>query len=158
MTMPKLGVISFKDGVKGVNWTLLLFMAATLELGEALIESGGAEWLVQNLFTLLQGSLAASTLIVTVAIAAMALLSHLLITSRIARTSVLIPPVVLLGVSLGYNPTTLAFIATAAAGFCLTLPTSAKPVAMFSQLKGATYSPRDLLRLSAWCRATRAIP
>ncbi|MDZ7359129.1 MAG: SLC13 family permease [candidate division KSB1 bacterium] len=148
VTMPTLGVISFKEGIKGVNWTLLLFMAATLELGEALIESGGAEWLVQNLFTLLHGSGFTSALIVAGAIAVIALLSHLLITSRIARTSVLIPPVVLLGVSLGYNPTTLAFIATAAAAFCLTLPTSAKPVAMFSQLEGATYQPRDLLKLS----------
>ncbi|MDZ7266406.1 MAG: SLC13 family permease [candidate division KSB1 bacterium] len=149
VTMPGLGVISFKEGVKGVNWTLLLFMAATLELGEALVESGGAAWLVKTLFTLLRDSDLSSTLIVTAAIATLALLSHLLITSRIARTSVLIPPVVLLALSLGYNPTTLAFLATAAAAFCLTLPTSAKPVAMFCQLDGTTYQPRDLLKLSS---------
>ena len=39
---------------------------------------------------------------------------------------------------------------TAAAGFCHTLPASAKPVALFADLPGTpTYTPRDLLRLSA---------
>ena len=149
VTAPHFGILSFKDGIKGINWNMLLFMAATLELGEALTESGGAEWLVRNLFSVLQGPIASSALFVTSVVAIVSLLSHLLITSRTARSSVLVPLVVLLAVSLGYNPTTIAFLSTAAAGFCLTLPVSAKPVAMFSQLQEPTYEPRDLLRLSS---------
>ncbi len=129
---------------------MLLFMAATLELGEALIESGAAEWLVARLFSALQGPVAPSALIVISVVTIVSLLSHLLITSRTARSSVLVPLVVLLGVSLGYNPTTLAFLSTAAAGFCLTLPVSAKPLSMFNQFKNPTYEPRDLLRLSGF--------
>ncbi|MCG8352231.1 MAG: anion permease, partial [Chloroflexales bacterium] len=121
VTMPNVGVLSFKEAVKKVEWNMLLFMAATLELGEALIESGGAEWIVQGLFRTLQGGATNSALFATAVVAIVSLLSHLLITSRTARASVLIPLVVLLGVSLGFNPTTLAFISTAAAGFCLTL-------------------------------------
>jgi|GEM_PF-497464 len=150
VTAPGIGIVSFKDGIKSVNWTMLLFMAATLELGEALIESGAAEWLVARLFTVLQGPVATSSLMVISVVTIVSLLSHLLITSRTARSSVLVPLVVLLGVSLGYNPTTLAFLSTAAAGFCLTLPVSAKPLAMFNQLKEPTYEPRDLLRLSGF--------
>ena len=45
----------------------------------------------------------------------------------------------------------VAFASTAAAGFCHTLTSSAKPVAMFAETDGvAHYSPADLLRLSAW--------
>jgi solute carrier family 13 (sodium-dependent dicarboxylate transporter), member 2/3/5 len=150
VTAPNVGVISFKDGAKSINWLMLIFMAATLELGEALIESGGAEWLVESAFGALGGSLASSAPVVLSGVIIVSLLSHLVITSRTARSSVLVPLVVLLGVSLGYNPTTLAFVSTAAAGFCLTLPVSAKPVAMFSQLKEPTYEPKDLLRLSSF--------
>jgi hypothetical protein len=42
----------------------------------------------------------------------------------------------------------LAFLSTAAAGFCLTLPVSAKPVTMFGKVDVATYTPNDLLKLS----------
>lgn len=43
------------------------------------------------------------------------------------------------------NPAALAFASTAAAGFCHTFTSSAKPVALFSD----AYRPKDLLRLSA---------
>lgn len=48
------------------------------------------------------------------------------------------------------DPAAAAFASTAAAGFCHTLPSSAKPVALFSRVEGVeAYGPRDLLRLSA---------
>ena len=146
---PNIGIISFKEGIKEVNWNLLLFLAATLKLGDALSNSGGAEWLVNSVFDRLDGSLAGSTFFVISVIALVSLLSHLLINSRSARASVLLPLVIILGQSLGYNPTALVFMSTAAAGFCLTLPISAKPVAMFNQLNEPTYEPQDLLRLSS---------
>ena len=105
--------------------------------------------IVNSLFNQLDGSFASSTLFVISVVTLVSLLSHLLINSRSARASVLVPVVIILGKSLGYNPTALAFISTAAAGFCLTLPISAKPVAMFNQLDRPTYQPQDLLRLSS---------
>jgi di/tricarboxylate transporter len=63
---------------------------------------------------------------------------------------VLVPLVVAAAVGAGVNPVAAALASTAAAGFCHTLPASAKPVALFSDLPGTpTYTPRDLLRLSA---------
>lgn len=151
VTAPGVGVIDFKTSLKSVNWNLLLFMAATLELGEALIESKAAEWLIQKLFGMFQGGWTSSSFVVISTVAIISLLSHLFITSRTARASVLIPLIVLLAVSLGYNPTTLAFLATAAAGYCLTLPVSAKPVSMFNQIEGVdTYEAADLFRLSKY--------
>lgn len=44
-----------------------------------------------------------------------------------------------------------AFASTAAAGFCHTLTSSAKPVAIFAETDGQpNYEPADLLRLSKW--------
>ena len=148
ITLPAVGVIDFKDALKSVEWNMLIFMAATLELGKALIESGAAQWLVEQSFTIFSDSLGASALAVVSAVTIISLLSHLVINSRTARSSVLVPLVVLLGVALGYNPVTLAFLSTAAAGFCLTLPVSAKPVTMFGKVDVATYTPNDLLKLS----------
>ncbi len=52
--------------------------------------------------------------------------------------------------AVGLSPAAVAFASTAAAGFCHTLPSSAKPVALFAKVEDTeTYSPRDLLRLSA---------
>lgn len=150
VTAPRFGAISFKDGIKGVEWNLVLFMAATLKLGEALIDSGGAQWLVTGVFATLQNRAINSPYVIIAAVAILSLLSHLIITSRTARSSVLIPLVVLFAASLGLNPTLLAFLSTAAAGFCLTLPVCAKPAMMFSQAEGTTYDARDLLKLSGW--------
>jgi di/tricarboxylate transporter len=69
----------------------------------------------------------------------------LVIQSRSARSSVLVPLIIPIAVATGVNPVIAAFASTAAAGFCHTLPASAKPMAMFAD----AYHPRDLLKLSA---------
>ena len=148
VTLPHVELVPFKNALKHVEWNLLLFMAATLKISEALVTSGAADWLIRHAFQFLAtGTPTANLLLVTV-VTVVSLLAHLLITSRTARSSVLVPLVVLLGLSLDFNPMLLAFLSTAAAGFCLTLPVSAKPVAMFANLEVPAYTPRDLLRLS----------
>jgi sodium-dependent dicarboxylate transporter 2/3/5 len=135
ITAPRLGTTTFRDAFAGVPWSLLLFMAATTVLGTALIESGAAH--------LLAGLVDPAHLLPTVIVTS--LLAHLVIQSRSARSSVLIPIVIPLAVAAGMNPAALAFASTAAAGFCHTLTSSAKPVALFAH----AYRPRDLLKLSA---------
>lgn len=150
LTMPAIGVITFKDAFKNIEWNMIIFMAATLKIGESLVKSGAAEWLIENLFAKANGTGVTSPLLIVSIVAFVSLIAHLFINSRTARSSVLIPLIVLLSVSLGYEPTSLAFLSTMAAGFCLTLPVSAKPVAMFSQIESIeTYKPSDLLKLSS---------
>ncbi len=148
-TAPRFGMFSFMEAIKKVEWSLLIFLAATMEISESLIESGGAKWLMDHLFMMLQSGASVSAWFVVSIVTAVSLLSHLLINSRTARSSVLVPLVVMLGLSLGYQPAGLAFISTAAAGFCLTLMVSAKPVSIFGQIETPTYSAQDLLRLSS---------
>ncbi|MEU4007544.1 SLC13 family permease [Streptomyces pseudogriseolus] len=141
---PALGTVRLKDALKTVPWSLLLFMAATMAMGVALAESGAADWLVGGLPADI-GPLTFLTVVVAVSTAA-----HLVLQSRSARSSVLVPLVVAAAVTAGVNPVAAALASTAAAGFCHTLPASAKPVTLFAEIPGTpTYTPRDLLRLSA---------
>ncbi|MCG8927807.1 SLC13 family permease [Lentzea sp. CC55] len=134
ITSPRLGTTTLKAALADIPWSLLLFMAATTVLGTALVRSGAAESVA--------GLISPDHLLPTVI--AVSLLAHLVVQSRSARSSVLIPIVIPLAVAAGMNPAALAFASTAAAGFCHTFSSSAKPVALFAH----TYRPRDLLKLS----------
>ncbi|MFC0494054.1 SLC13 family permease [Streptomyces mutabilis] len=141
---PALGTVRLKDALRTVPWSLLLFMAATMAMGVALADSGAAKWLVSGL----AADVAPAVFLgVVVAVSTAA---HLVLQSRSARSSVLVPLVIAAAVGAGVNPVAAALASTAAAGFCHTLPASAKPVTLFSDIPGTpTYTPRDLLRLSA---------
>ncbi|MDQ8701444.1 SLC13 family permease [Streptomyces sp. LHD-70] len=141
---PALGTVRLKDALKTVPWALLLFMAATMAMGVALADSGAAKWLVSGLPVTVPPWLFLAVVIL------LSTAAHLILQSRSARSSVLVPLVVAAAVGAGVNPVAAALASTAAAGFCHTLPASAKPVTLFSELPGTpTYTPRDLLRLSA---------
>ncbi|MEI5100118.1 SLC13 family permease [Streptomyces sp. PmtG] len=141
---PALGTVRLKDALKTVPWSLLLFMAATMAMGVALSESGAAAWLVSGL------PVGVSPWLFLAVVVAVSTAAHLVLQSRSARSSVLVPLVVAAAASSGVNPVAAALASTAAAGFCHTLPASAKPVTLFAEIPGTpTYTPRDLLRLSA---------
>lgn len=142
-----LRTIGPRAGWSAIKWDLLVFMAATLVLGEALVASGAGQALLDTLFGFADGG--GHTVLVAVLVAAISLTAHLVITSRTARATVLVPLVVILALSLGLNPTALAFLSTAAAGYCLTMVVSAKPMRIFAKVDGDTYTPSDLGRLSA---------
>lgn len=141
---PALGTVRLKDALKTVPWALLLFMAATMAMGVALAESGAAKWLVGGV------PLDVPPWLFLTVVVAVSTAAHLILQSRSARSSVLVPLVVAAAVGSGVNPVAAALASTAAAGFCHTLPASAKPVTLFADIPGTpTYTPRDLLRLSA---------
>lgn len=148
LTSPVIGTIQFKEAVKQINWNMLIFLAASMLIAESLIESGGAKWIVEKSFAVMHLIFNGNVFLIVTVVAGLSLLSHLVINSRTARSSVLVPMVIILAVSLGINATALAFISTAAAGFCLTLVISAKPVLMFSQCDRDTFEQKDLLYLS----------
>ncbi|MET9375089.1 SLC13 family permease [Streptomyces sp. NPDC002992] len=142
---PMLGTVRLKDGLGAVPWPMLLFMAATTAMGVALVDSGAADWLVGGLPA---GVPAWAFLAVVVVVGTVA---HLVLQSRSARSSVLVPLVMAAAVGAGVNPVAAALASTAAAGFCQTLPASAKPVALFAEPPDGVpgFTPRQLLRLSA---------
>ncbi|AXK32768.1 SLC13 family permease [Streptomyces armeniacus] len=144
---PVLGTVRLKDALRTVPWSLLLFMAATMAMGIALSRSGAAGWLVGGLGA--SGDSRLPPWLFLAVVVAVSTAAHLVLQSRSARSSVLVPLVVAAAAGAGVNPVAAALASTAAAGFCHTLPASAKPVALFADVPGiTTYTPRDLLRLS----------
>lgn len=158
MTHPSVGAVSLAKGLKSVPWSLLMFMAATLTLGTALVKSGAADWLASQTLGQLRGSGRQAALGFVVAVVLLSTAAHLVIQSRSARSAVLIPIIIALAPGVGVSPTAAAMASTAAAGFCHTLTSSAKPMTLYSRVSGApTYAPSDLLRLSAWLAPLSAL-
>ncbi|MDQ0642503.1 SLC13 family permease [Microbacterium murale] len=129
---PSIGCTSLPVAVKKVPWTLLLFLAATLALASALTATGAAAWLGRLALAPMASLGPAAGIAFALVVIALSLLAHLMIPSRSARSAAIIPLVIVLAPGLGVDPAAAAFASTAAAGFCHTLPSSAKPVAMFA--------------------------
>lgn len=142
--------VPLQAAVKDVEWNLLIFLAATLAIGAALIDTGAAAYLAQGVLRLVPGPILDEPVMVIAAAAFIATLSHLVIVSRTARVAVLVPAVALPLAALGHDPFTLVMTVTVGSGFCQTLPISAKPVMIFAASGDAPFDGRDLLRLSLW--------
>ncbi|WP_081161605.1 SLC13 family permease [Ensifer aridi] len=142
--------ISLKEALKGVEWNLILFLAATLLIGEALLTSGAARYLVDQTLSAINGTLSPAPWMVVVIAALVSSLAHVVITSRTARASVLLPAVALPLAGFGADPSALIFVTTVGSGFCQTLMVSAKPVVLFGSGEVQTFTQADLLRLAAF--------
>jgi anion transporter len=143
------GVLGWKEGVKAVEWNLILFVGAALLLGKALIETGASRWIFQELFAASRMATSMTALMTLLALALLSLTSHLYITSHSARAAALVPVMLSLATSMNLDPTAVLFISTAGMDYCLTFPVSSKALLMFQGLEEETYQPVDLLRLSA---------
>ena len=145
-----MGSVGLGTALKAVPWSMLMFMAATLTLGAALVDSGAAQWLAERVLGPVASTGAAAGWVFVVVVVLVSTAAHLVIQSRSARSAVLVPLVVSLAPGVGVDPVAAAFASTAAAGFCHTLTSSAKPVTLFSDIEGIdSYEPRHLLRLSS---------
>lgn len=143
ISSPHMGTLEFKDAIRLIPWNLLLFMAATIAMSQALLSSGAGDVLAASMLGAANPAVFVALVIIVSSVA------HLLIQSRSARSAVLIPLVVATAPALGINPVAVAFISTVAAGFCHTLSSSAKPLAIFSGLEPETFTSRELMKVSA---------
>jgi di/tricarboxylate transporter len=149
LTLPGIGVLKWKEGLKAVSWNLILFVGAALVLGRALIDSGAAQWIINQLFIVTGIVGAQSRTVILFVLAFISLTSHIYMTSHTARAAALVPALLYLGSSLQLNPVAVLFISTVGMDYCLTFPVSSKALLMFQELEGETYKPADLLRLSS---------
>lgn len=154
LTAPMLGVLSFKDGAKAVNWPLILFVGAAMLLGRTLIDTQAASWAMNAAFEGL-GLQAAngarqvlSEWFVIAAISALAMVSHLLITSHVARAAALGPPLLLFAQTAGVDPIAVLFIGAVGMNYCITLPVCSKALMVFQDDGTGGFTPGDLARLS----------
>jgi sodium-dependent dicarboxylate transporter 2/3/5 len=140
--------VSVKDAFKSVEIELLVFLAATFVLAKSLSQSGADTWMARQLVEALPSWFTGNGVFVMAFVAVASLMAHLVITSRTARASVLIPLIVVPMSALGHDLTTLVMISILGTGFCQTLTASSKPVALFANISAPTYGQSDLVRLS----------
>ncbi|MGL4321554.1 MAG: SLC13 family permease, partial [Paracoccaceae bacterium] len=137
-----------KDVFRAIDIELILFMAATMLIAQAMTETGADTWLAAQAMAALPRGVLASGPGIAIAMSAIAVLAHLAIASRSARAAILIPAVALPMAGLGHDATLMILIAVMGTGFCQTLMSSAKPVAIYGLREEAGFSQVDLLRLA----------
>ncbi len=125
MCSPLVRASSVETAMRDIPWSLILFLAATLALGSALVESGAATWMADAGLDRLSHL---PTPVTVVGVVVVSLLAHLIVGSRSARSSVLIPLVLPVALAAGVDLTLLAFASTVAAGYCITLPPARSPL------------------------------
>ncbi len=149
-TTKKLTGISLKEALKAVEWNLILFLAATMVMGEALLHTGAAHALAAQVQGLMPQAWRTQPMVIVLFVSLISLLAHCVITSRTARALVLIPTIAIPFAMGSVNAQALIFLSVVASGFCQTFTVSAKPVAMFANHEEGEISGADLWRLSLW--------
>ena len=124
-------------------------MGAALVLGEALIESDAAQWIINQLFAASGIAGTQSRLLILLVLSLIALTSHIYMTSHTARAVALVPALLYLGNSLQLNPVAVLFLSNVGMDYCLTFPVSSKALLMFQELEGETYKPASEFRTLA---------
>jgi solute carrier family 13 (sodium-dependent dicarboxylate transporter), member 2/3/5 len=147
VTLKPLTGIDLKSALAKVEWNLILFLAAAMLLAEALLDSGLGARVASVVAQAGAGPLTHPAAVVAL-VSVVALLAHLLVTSRTARTAVLLTAVVLPLMQVGVEPTVLVMLVVLGSGFCQTLSVSAKPIAMFMRSDHHLTTPGELARLS----------
>ena len=137
-----------KDVFRSVDVELVLYMAATLMISVAVIDTGVDRWLATGALSVLPAHVASNTTAMVLFLSIVAIASHLAITSRSARAAILIPALALPMAGFGHDATLAILIAVMGTGFCQTMMASAKPVAIFGMQEEAGFSQKDLFRLA----------
>lgn len=125
-----------KEVFRAVDMELILYMAATMLMAQAMTQSGADRWLAAQAMAVLPQAALTHGPSMAIALSVIALVSHLVIASRSARAAVLIPAVALPVTGLGHDATLVILIVAMGTGFCQTLMASAKPVALFGTRGG----------------------
>jgi di/tricarboxylate transporter len=133
VTLPNVGVLTLQDGLKSVDWTLIVLLAGATYISDVLAQNPLVADAVTTLETVIGGvdGAWAGPLVVAV-LALTAMLSHVAVTSRSARAALLLPPALAIGGAAGVDPTVIALTIASATGFCILTPVGSKALVIFA--------------------------
>ena len=131
-----------------VETELLVFLASTWMIAQAVVSTGKAKWFAETLLHFLPIELLQQRELVILVIVGVALTAHLLINSRSARAAVLIPSLALPLSEFGHNTATLVMATVLGTGYCQTMIASAKPIAIFRAAGDEHFDQKDLIKLA----------
>lgn len=139
-----------KEIFRAVDIELILYMAATMLIAQAMVDSGADRWLAALALAALPADVAGNGVVAVAVLSVVAVMAHLFIASRSARAAVLIPAVALPMAGMGHDATLMILVAVMGTGFCQTMMASAKPVAIYGLREEAGFGQADLFRLAVW--------
>ena len=131
-----------------VSWNLIIFVSSALVLGQSLVQTGASKWVIDHTFNMSGIANQESQVMVLLILTAIALTSHLYMTSHAARAVALVPAFLSLAATLNLNPVAVMFIGTLGMDYCLTMPVSSKALLVYQDCEDKTFNSRDLFRLS----------
>lgn len=120
-------VIDWKDAQNGVDWGLIVFFGGALSLGAALLQTGAANWLINDIVAMLGSN--PSTILITVVLMIIAV-SITQVMSNIALSAILVPLSVTLAAAQGQPVGTYAVPVAIACSLSFMLPMADPTVAM----------------------------
>ncbi|MBR3881481.1 MAG: DASS family sodium-coupled anion symporter [Mailhella sp.] len=126
--LPGIGFLTWKE--TKIPWDLMLFSCGAYAVGLAFEKSGAASWAMNWVFS----GVAIDTMPAWMAfgiVMAVATFSHMVFSSKVVRTVILIPTVVGLANSAGISPFALALPAAFTIADSITLPPNCKPNLIF---------------------------
>lgn len=148
MMLPHFKLISWKEGLGSVSWSLIFFVAGAAALGKLLVDYGVTDYFQYILMNVFSGLNFASELPILLIIILISVLSHILITSHTTRAVVLIPVFILLAETFNLNTEAAVFIALLGMNFCVTLPVSSKALLIFYENDNRPFDTKELMKTS----------
>ncbi len=121
------GVISWRDAQKNVDWGLIVFFGGALSLGAALLNTGAAAWLINDLIGLMGSNPATIAVMLVLMVIAVCITQ---VMSNIALSAILIPLSVILAQSQGLSVGTYAVPVAIACSLSFMFPMADPTVAM----------------------------
>lgn len=122
-------------------------------LGRTLIDTQAASWVMDGAFAGLgidpNAPRPLAEWAIVAAISALAMASHLVITSHVARAAALGPPLLLFAQTAGVDPEAILFLGAVGMNYCITLPVCSKALMVFQDAdQSGCFTAADLAKLS----------
>jgi sodium-dependent dicarboxylate transporter 2/3/5 len=121
------GVITWRDAQKNVDWGLIVFFGGALSLGAALLNTGAASWLINDLISLMGSNPTTIAVMLVLMVIAVCITQ---VMSNIALSAILIPLSVILAQSQGLAVGTYAVPVAIACSLSFMFPMADPTVAM----------------------------
>ena len=133
---------------RNVEIELLVFLAATVVIAQAVVHTGKSKWFADQILMVAPLELMENRVFAILIATFIAVVAHVFINSRSARAAVLIPSLALPLAEFGHDVTTLVMVTVLGTGFCQTMVASAKPIAVFKSASKECFKQADLFKLA----------
>jgi di/tricarboxylate transporter len=131
--LPRVGLMSIKEGMRDVDWSLIVLLAAAGQIGVTIAGNGIVKDVIDDAAAFAVTVDAGPVPWTLALLTALAMLVHVIVNSRTARVALMLPVALPFADLLAIDPMTMALSMTAGAGFCVLTPAGSKALMIFAQ-------------------------